>query len=77
MFRKVFGLILLMLGIGLLFSPQIISEVFYVVGFGEGKPIFEFETLMFILINFICYTFVFYIIYEGFQLIKGKKTNNA
>lgn len=75
MFRKIFGLLLLALGGLLLVSPHIVDELFYAIGFGDDKPIFELEKLMFIFINFVCYTFVFYLIYEGFQLLISKNSN--
>ncbi|AUC16764.1 hypothetical protein BTO06_17150 [Tenacibaculum sp. SZ-18] len=75
MLRKIIGLLLLGLGGLLLVSPHLVDELFYAAGFGDDKPIFELETLMFIFINFVCYTFIFYLIYEGFQLLKSNNPN--
>ena len=76
MFRKVFGLILLLLAGVLLFYPEIIKDMFRIMGVGENDRIFELETLMFISINFISYAFIFFLIYEGVKLLRSKAVNN-
>ncbi len=76
MFRKVFGLILFLLAGILLFYPEIIKDMFHIIGVGENDRIFEFETLIFISINFISYAFIFFLIHEGVKLLRSKAINN-